>query len=57
MKCNEEPTTFIMSRTSREFKKLMARLEKTTAQNSFHHSALVAVYEGLLGYYPIAEML
>ena len=31
MKYNEGPTTFIMSRNSREFKKLMARLEKTRA--------------------------
>ena len=46
-----------MSRNSREFKELMARLEKTTAQGSFHHSALVAVYEGLLDFFPNAEML
>ena len=46
-----------MSRNSREFKKLMARLEKTTSQSSFHHSALVTVYEGLLDYFPIAQML
>jgi len=57
MKCNNKPDTYIMSRNSREFKELMARLEKTTAQSSFHHSALVAVYEGLLDYFPIAEML
>ena len=57
MKYNNKPDTYIMSRNSREFKELMTRLEKTTAQSSFHHSALVAVYEGLLDYFPIAEML
>ena len=36
---------------------LIARLEKVTARNSFHHSALVAAHERLLDYFPIAEML
>ena len=48
MKGNSKQSTYIMSTNSREFKELMARLEKTMAQSSFHHSALVAVYEGLL---------
>ena len=45
MKGKREQATYIMSRNSREFKELMARLEKITARNSFHHSALVAVHE------------
>ena len=57
MKGKREQATYIMSRNSRGFKELMARLEKTTAQGSFHHSALVAVYEGLLNYFHHAEML
>ena len=50
MKYNSEAFTFMMSRNSREFRELMARLEKVTARNSFHHSALVAAHEviGLL---------
>ena len=45
MKGKREQATYIMSRNSREFQELMARLEKITARNSFHHSALVAVHE------------
>ena len=57
MKYNSEAFTYMMSRNSREFRVLMARLEKVTARNSFHHSALVAAHGRLLDYFPIAEML
>ena len=57
MKYNSEAFTYMMSRKSREFRRLMARLKKVTARNSFHHSALVAAHERLLDYFPIAEML
>ena len=57
MKYSSEAFTYMMSRNSREFRELMARLEKVTARNSFHHSALVAAHERLLDYFPIAEML
>ena len=57
MKSSSQQSTYIMSKNSREFKELMARLAKITTQSTFYHSALVAVYEGPLDYFPIAEML
>ena len=57
MKYSSEAFTYMMSRNSREFRELMARLEKVTARNSSRYSALVAVHERLLDYFPIAEML
>ena len=47
----------MISRNSREFRVLMARLEKVTARNSFHHAALVAAHGRVLDYFPIAEIL
>ena len=50
-------TNFIMKKDSDEFQKLMKEWEKMTAGSSFAESARFAAEQGLLDYFPVAEML
>ena len=46
-----------MMRDSIEFQKVMEEWDKKTAGSSFYESARMAAEEGLLDYFPVAEML